>query len=140
MLLLSSATRILATKHPPTIPHPCTPRRPLRGHTESPSPMYWSILPGRRQRQRVTRVSEMNTVPQPPEPPSFPNTKGVRIVLAPPFHFPIFFLAGSYQGTILRSPFFFLLVDSFFLSSFIPFCALSEAGAASALAASPGCA
>src|SRR6266446_3919460 len=27
MLLLSSATRILATKHPPTIPHPCMPHR-----------------------------------------------------------------------------------------------------------------
>src|SRR5882724_2352034 len=46
---------------------------------------------------------------------------------------------SDYQGTIFRSPFFFLLVDSFFLSSFVPFCAPSCAGAASALAASLGC-
>src|ERR1700674_3083582 len=138
MLLLSSATRILATKHPPTIPHPCMPRQPQRGHTESSSPMYWSILPGRRQRQRVKRVSEMNTVPQPPEPPLRDNTKGARNASAPPFHSPLLVLNGSYQGTIFRSPFFFLLLDSFFLSSFAPVWVPSWAGVASALAASLG--
>src|SRR5882672_2413806 len=75
MLLLSSATRILATKHPPTIPHPCMPRQSQRGRTESPSPSYWSILPSGRQRQRVTRVSEVNTVPTPPEPSLLPQYK-----------------------------------------------------------------
>src|SRR5882724_2352035 len=69
MLLLSSATRILATKHPPTIPHLDRPPQPRRGRAKSPSPMYWSIPPGRRQRQQVKRVSEVNTVPTPPEPP-----------------------------------------------------------------------
>ncbi len=30
-------------------------------------------------------------------------------------------LQCTYQGTIFRSPFFFLLVDSFLLSPFVPF-------------------
>src|SRR6267143_334107 len=86
MLLLSSATRILATNRPPAIPHPCTPRQPLHGHTGSPSPMYWSTRLGRRQRQRVKRVSEMNTVPQPPELPLLTqNKRGAERLRTPHF-------------------------------------------------------
>src|SRR4029077_8342057 len=62
MLLLSSATRILATNHPPTIPHPHTPRQTCRSLAKPPASMYWSTLLGRRQRRRVLHVSEVNTV------------------------------------------------------------------------------
>ena len=44
-------------------------------------------------------------------------------------------VASVYQGTSLRSPFFFLLVDSFLASLLSPFCA----GVASVLAASVAC-
>src|SRR6266568_1000289 len=48
-------------------------------------------------------------------------------------------LCCAYHGTILRSPFFFLLLDSFFLSSFVPFCVPSCVTGGSGLAASAGC-
>src|SRR6266478_5452943 len=133
MLLLSSATRILATKHPPTIPHPCMPHRIAFSNVLEHPPRQASTPTG------YACVGNEHG-PLAPGAALLPQYKRGAHCPRTPFHFPIFFLAGSYQGTIFRSPFFFLLVDSFFLSSFVPFCTLSCVGAVSALAASPGCA
>src|SRR6266849_4122354 len=78
MLLLSSATRILATEHPPTILDPRGPHL-ARGHTKWPTPMYWSIRWIARQSQQGRCVSEVNTrVWAPANRPMAPKTQGVR--------------------------------------------------------------
>src|SRR6266852_5900073 len=91
MLLLSSATRILATERPPAILHLCTPRLPLRGTTKSLSSLYWSIRCGTRQSERVGCVSEVNTPDLASQFPSGPNKQGVRQIPAPLF---LIFLRG----------------------------------------------
>src|SRR6476660_4740108 len=69
MLLLSSATRILATKLPPDVCHPSLKRRPLRSRTKphpscgrhfKPSLQYWSTRTIARQSYPSTCVSEVN--------------------------------------------------------------------------------
>src|SRR5580700_11240100 len=133
MLLLSSATRILATKRPPDLLHPCfasrprcgrtehqplcgrTEHRPLYGRAFIKTPEYWSIRRIARQSQRTTSVSEMNmastTLPGGPQ----PQKTGGAAEAAPPVPSP-FLVRNNYQGTSLRNPFFFLLLDSFFAS------------------------
>src|SRR5271155_1045383 len=132
MLLLSSATRILATKRPPDANHPYFTRAPHSGRLFNKSPQYWSTLRICRQSQRGTRVSEVNMASR-----SLswafvaPNNKGCRSSSTPGSH-PRYLFLKNYQGTSLRSPFFFLLLDSFLESLLVcesPVFAASAAGA-----------
>src|SRR5580658_3279724 len=124
MLLLSSATRILATKRPPDLLHPCFASRPLCGRTEHQplcgrafieTPEYWSIQRIGRQSPRTTSVSEMNMASTTLPGGLQPQKTGGAARAAPPVPSP-FLVRNNYQGTSLRNPFFFLLVDSFFWS------------------------
>src|SRR5216684_5961144 len=84
MLLLSSATRILATERPPT--NLCAPLPHLaRGHTEWPAHNYWSIRWTGRQSQQGARVSEVNTIVLVSPGPNWrQNAHGVRPLPAAP--------------------------------------------------------
>src|SRR5260370_26888030 len=96
MLLLSSATRILATGTSSNAP---THNRAATQDTAA-SLNYWSIGRGKRQRKLVIRVSEGNMP-----------------LLAQPSACGIEAAAENYQGMIFFRPFFFLLVDSFWGSA-----------------------
>src|SRR5260370_38916937 len=138
MLLLSSATRILATERPPAILYPRV-SRVARVHTESRTPSYWSTRWGARQSQQGKCVSEVNTSLLVPD-RSSRAAKSARSVASPAAPRSISpdpcSGAKSHQGTIFLKPFFFLLVDSFWLAPSVPFCVTSCAVAPSALVAS----
>src|SRR5580704_9943408 len=112
MLLLSSATKILATERPPvdtaTAPH-------------TTAQLYWSIRSHMRQRELESCVSE---VEYRASMPILCNQR--KSGHLPAFCAPLGCLFLGYQGTTFLSPFFFLLLDSFlesFLSSVL--CELS---------------
>src|SRR5258708_21425430 len=91
MLLLSSATKILATERPPTILYARGPHL-ARGHTKWPLPMQWSIRLLARQCQRGKCVSEVNTMVWPiPWLPKQPKTQRARLPSAAPLGFLLFF-------------------------------------------------
>src|SRR6266481_593770 len=128
MLLLSSATRILATEHPPTILDPRGPHL-ARGHTKWPTPMYWSIRWIARQSQQGRCVSEVNTrVWTPANRPMAPKNKERGRTRPHTLCF-----SGSLAPLQkLTRGLFFLLVDSFLPFPLVPSCAV----AASVLAVS----
>src|SRR4030081_2296865 len=118
MLLLSSATRILAT-------------HVLRELHRSPKHRwpgfcsilrYWSILHRGRQRISGFPVSQVNTLV------TCTNGRVARfdcsqkkgVARGPAFSTSDPWRPSSYQGTNLRTPFFFLLVDSLILSPLFP--------------------
>src|SRR5882762_11041083 len=104
MLLLSSATKILATERPPgdtaTAPHTI-------------AQLYWSIGSHMRQRELEACVSEGEYRPSVRMPC---NQRKAGICPLFSAHLKCFLL--RYQGTTFFSPFFFLLLDSF-LESFL---------------------
>src|SRR5580704_9679409 len=150
MLLLSSATRILATKRPPDVLHPFFARQTRRscksllGRKNSQTlrvrrffktPQYWSIRRISRQSQRSTRVSEMDmALRRHSRAMASQKTRGAAP--AAPLTPITFFGLRNYQGTILRRPFFFLLLDSFFESLVFAASVASDFGSVPAAAAS----
>src|SRR6266851_5003096 len=116
MLLLSSATRILATGTSSNAP---THNRAATQNTAA-SLNYWSIGRGKRQRKLVIRVSEGNM-------PLLAQASACGIEAA----------AENYQGMIFFSPFFFLLVDSFWGSAVLVLSAGFAFGSAAAVVPLP---
>src|ERR1700676_698977 len=109
MLLLSSATRILATERPPTILYLRGPHL-ARGHTKWPIPMYWSIRLTARQCQRGKCVSEVNTMFFGASPATRGvKTQGARPLSAAPLWFLLTFaLPSNSPGNEFFQAFLFL--------------------------------
>jgi len=107
MLLLSSATRILATKHPPTI-HTWTGRAAASRPREITFSNVFGASPRQASRQQVKRVSEVNTVPTPLNRPFCSNMKRGAERLRTPISLRDAGLEQRLPGTIFPQPFLFL--------------------------------
>jgi len=122
MLLLSSATKILATEHPPTILYPRGPHL-ARGHTKWPIPIVLEHPPAGASMStgQACVGSEyygfgLSHASQSPQ-----NTKGRGFLRPHPSDFPCSSPCRlTHQGMSFFRPFFFLLVDSFALVSVVP--------------------
>src|SRR5271170_2403846 len=113
--------------------------RPPCGRVFIKTPQYWSTRRIGRQSPSCTCVSEMNMPSLSLRAASLGQKIRGAAWAAPPFQ-SRFCIGANYQGTSLRNPFFFLLLDSFLESSLLwesPVFAASAAGAVPAAGVAP---